>query len=491
MAISIQTNLNSLFTQRALISAQSGVHTSVNRLSSGLRINSAKDDAAGLAISSRMTSQVRSSVPLMRGINDGVSLLQVAGGGIRSILDVMQRMREMTVQAANGTLTGSDREALNAEYQELLKQVDSVADKTEAFGIFPLKGDPVTVAAPVPTKDYTALENSNVPHITDNFPTSGLPEKWFSSGIAPVAYIPQGATDVSMEIYDNGADDDLQIFTTDGKHIVGTPISDDTWNTNTNDVFNSADMKNKVFKAENGFSSGAVYDATQLLDGSQKFAADINSAGALSGNFNGMQIKYSGDGHDQTGDLKEYLHIDKTTEPLIVVVSGSGAFSAKASWGTMPDKSEGPVPKSERVPPVAIRPLPGLQILTSATPGMALTFVTIEKTPSDTKTLGLVGSALNPLDEVIKSMNALDAAINKVSGYAATHGAIEVRLENAVANAQISAENTSAARGRIMDADFAIESAQLSAQMIRSSASTAMLAQGNLNAKMVLSLLSS
>ena len=122
---------------------------------------------------------------------------------------------------------------------------------------------------------------------------------------------------------------------------------------------------------------------------------------------------------------------------------------------------------------------------------MAPTFVTIEKTPSDTKTLGLVGSALNPLDEVIKSMNALDAAINTVSGYAATHGAIEARLENAVLNAQTSAENTSAARGRIMDADFAIESAQLSAQMIRSSAGTAMLAQGNLNAKMVLSLLSS
>ena len=180
MAISIQTNLNSLFTQRALNSAQSGVHTSVNRLSSGLRINSAKDDAAGLAISSRMTSQVRSSVPLMRGINDGVSLLQVAGGGIRSILDVMQRMREMTVQAANGTLTGSDREALNAEYQELLKQVDSVADKTEAFGIFPLKGDSVTAApvkpAPVPVdppKEYPELESGTVPHITDKFPVSG------------------------------------------------------------------------------------------------------------------------------------------------------------------------------------------------------------------------------------------------------------------------------------------------------------------------------
>ena len=208
----------------------------------------------------------------------------------------------------------------------------------------------------------------------------------------------------------------------------------------------------------------------------------------MSGDFNGMQIKYSGDDSSRAV-LNEYLNIDKVTEPLILVVSGSGKFNAKVSWGTMPDKSEGPVAKSERVPSGGTRPLPGLQILTSASPGMAPTFVNIEKTPSDTKSLGLVGSALNPLDEVIKSMNALDAAINKVSGYAATHGAIESRLESAVTNAQISAENTSAARGRIMDADFAIESAQLAAQMIRSSAGTAMLAQGNLNAKMVLSLL--
>ena len=302
-------------------------------------------------------------------------------------------------------------------------------------------------------------------------------------------------------------EDDIQIFSTDGKHLVGTPLSDYTWTANL--VSNSDDIKNKVFNTENGFKSEAVYDASQLLDGSKKFSGDVdvNPSDALSSSFSGMKFLYSGDGDYYDGiinngdipgsfDTKEYLRIDKVTEPLILIFTGRGSFGATVSWDSMPDKSAGPAPKPEKpapekVPSTPIKPLPGLQILTSATPGMAPTFVTIEKTPSDTKTLGLVGSALNPLDEVIKSMNALDAAINKVSGYAATHGAIEARLENAVANAQISAENTSAARGRIMDADFAIESAQLSAQMIRSSASTAMLAQGNLNAKMVLSLLSS
>lgn len=97
MAISVNTNISAQFAQRAMGSTQNSVRTSIDRLSSGLRINTAADDAAGLSISTRMTSHIRSSVPLMRGINDGVSLLQVAGGGLRSTLDCLQRARELSV----------------------------------------------------------------------------------------------------------------------------------------------------------------------------------------------------------------------------------------------------------------------------------------------------------------------------------------------------------------------------------------------------------
>lgn len=490
MAISIHTNIGSQFAQRAMSNAQNSVRTNIERLSSGIRINTAADDSAGLSISSRMTSHIRSSVPLMRGINDGVSLLQVAGSGLRSTLECLQRARELSVQAGNSILTTSDREALNAEYQQMMVQVNHVANTTEAFGIFPLKGKPISAQI----QDNSSVSNGTTPHITDIFPTSGA-SYGGSSGIKPIAYIPQGATDINIEIDCIGMDDDIQIFTADGKHLLGTPLTDTTWTSN--NINNSSEIKSEVLKGEYGFESYAAYDATDFIDGSQKFVTDIktNPSDALSGSFNGMNFSYSGDGdyHDATPndgtvsvDTTEKIYIDKTTEPLIIVITGQGSFNATASWGTMPAKGTPVAPAS-----LAPKSEEGLHILTSATPSMAPTFVTIEKTPTDTKNLGLVGTALNPLDEVMLAIDALDAAINQVSNYAVKHGAVEARLDQAASNAAVSSDATSAARSRIMDADFATETAQLASQMIRSSASTAMSAQANLTPKLVLALLGS
>ena len=492
MVISIQTNLGSMYAQRAMATAQSKVQTGVDRLSSGLRINNANDDAAGLAISARMTSHIRTSAPLMRGMNDGVSVLQVAGGGLRTTLDALQRSRELAVQAAHGVLTPSDRESLDKEYQQMMAQVNYISNNTEIFDIFPLKGDSRVTFTPPPPDP---IESSNTPHIGDEF-SNGINKPSINSGLIPIAYIPRGATDITLEINGwDGAEDDIQIFTTDGKHLVGTPISDQTWIKN--GVSNTAEMETTVFKVTDGFSVDAKYDATHLLDGSTQYTLNLTGTPSppLSSSFNGMKFTYTGDadyfdGTPNNADIpdstntktKEFLHIDQTTEPLVVIVSGKGIFDAKVSWGSMPAK--GTPPPAPTSPPST-----GLHILTSATPGLAPTYVTIEKTPTDTKNLGLVGSALHPLDEAIKAISALDAAIDKVSGYAALHGSVQARLESAIDNAQISSINTSAARGRIMDADYAMETANLSANMIRQSSSTAMQAQAKLSAKMVLSLL--
>ena len=254
-----------------------------------------------------------------------------------------------------------------------------------------------------------------------------------------------------------------------------------------------------MLKVSVGFESYASYDSSHLLDGSSKFTSNLSGDPSLqlSSNFNGMKFNYTGDGDYQDGSVnngsisvetKEFLHIDKTTEPLIIVITGEGIFDAKVSWGTMPAKGAPPIPVARRAP-LTPSSGEGLNILTSATPGLAPTFVTIEKTPTDTKHLGLVGSALNPLDEVMFAMDALDAAIDQVANYAAKQGAVEARLDHAVSNAGTSSDITSAARSRIMDTDFATETAQLSAHMIRSSAATAMSAQANLTPKLVLALL--
>lgn len=136
----INTNIASLNAQRNLNSSQASLHTALQRLSSGLRINSAKDDAAGLAISDRMTSQVRGMNQAARNANDGISLAQTAEGGLSGLGDSLQRIRELAIQSANSTNSASDRASLNAEAQSLLAEVSRVAASTQFNGLNLLDG---------------------------------------------------------------------------------------------------------------------------------------------------------------------------------------------------------------------------------------------------------------------------------------------------------------------------------------------------------------
>ncbi len=136
----INTNMMSLNSQRALNGSQLSMQTSVERLSSGLRINRAKDDAAGLAISERITAQVRGLNQAMRNANDGISMLQTAEGAMQEITSAMQRMRELAVQAANGTVSDTDKGSLNAEFQALAEEIDRIRTSTEFNGTTVLDG---------------------------------------------------------------------------------------------------------------------------------------------------------------------------------------------------------------------------------------------------------------------------------------------------------------------------------------------------------------
>ena len=130
----INTNVMSLNSQRVLMTSQSSMATSLERLSSGLRINRAKDDAAGLAISQRFTSQIRGLEQANRNANDGISLLQTAEGALDEVTNMLQRMRELSVQAMNGSVSANDRNSLNDEYQELRSEIDRVFKSTEFNG---------------------------------------------------------------------------------------------------------------------------------------------------------------------------------------------------------------------------------------------------------------------------------------------------------------------------------------------------------------------
>lgn len=140
MAISVNSNIGSLNAQRNLNKSQKGLNTSMQRLASGLRINSAKDDAAGLAISDRMTSQIRGLNQAVRNANDGISLAQTAEGALGETTNLLQRMRELAVQSSNGTNTTNDRKSLDAEFTQLTAEIDRISDDTSFNGTKILAG---------------------------------------------------------------------------------------------------------------------------------------------------------------------------------------------------------------------------------------------------------------------------------------------------------------------------------------------------------------
>jgi flagellin len=146
MPQTINTNLASLNAQRNLNTSQGALSTAMQRLSSGLRVNSARDDAAGLAIAERMTAQVRGMSVAVRNANDGVSLAQTVEGSLGKLADALQRMRELSVQAANASNSGSDKDSLDREFGEMAKEVQRVLGATTFNGNFVLGANAGTLS---------------------------------------------------------------------------------------------------------------------------------------------------------------------------------------------------------------------------------------------------------------------------------------------------------------------------------------------------------
>jgi flagellin len=158
MSLTINTNVVSLNAQRNTSMSQNSLATSMQRLSSGLRVNSAKDDAAGLAIGERMNSQVRGMNVAIRNANDGISMAQAADGALGTVTEALQRMRELAVQAANGSNGTGDIANLDAEFQELDAEIDRIAQTTQFNGLFILDGDAGTMSFQVGANDGETLD---------------------------------------------------------------------------------------------------------------------------------------------------------------------------------------------------------------------------------------------------------------------------------------------------------------------------------------------
>lgn len=423
--------------------------TAYERLSSGLRINKAADDSAGLQISNRLTSQSMANNQLRRNLNDGISYAQIAEGGLQESADILQRMRQLAMQSQNGINTATDRQALDKEFQQLKNALNGIAYNTEAFNRFPLLGD-------------NDLLSDNVPSIEDTF-VKGVNTN-LRSGVRSLAYIPAGSSNITINIDSFSLDDDLQVFTRDGRHLIGTPLSDGVWSGN--GINNATDIASRLFNTEEGYSPNATYDASAL---------NVNGTST----YNGTTFTFSGDQHP--GVTSESLTIDTTNEPLIISVIGRGSFNAFADWDSLGAPGTGAT--SFESGPIDITATNAISDGTE--------YINLAKTPVGLSDLDMVDSDVLSFENAEAALAQIDNALDYVSESRAFYGAKINQMESALKVNDHLYEGTMAARSQILDADFAKETAKSVQSQLVEQASISVRAQAQSTDDQILGLLGS
>ena len=395
MPQTINTNVASLTAQRNLNASQSSLATSMQRLSSGLRVNSAKDDAAGMAIAERMNTQVRGLNVAARNANDGISLAQTAEGALGKVGDMLQRMRELAVQASNATNSKDDRKALQAEVSQLRDEINRVAKNTSFNGQKLLDG---SFSAATFQIGANSGETITVAALTDSS----------ASGLSKVVYGEASEVDISAT---------------------------------------------------------AITTLTEITDGSLAITVD--------------GVDYS---------LSDLATARSPEERLGQVVEALNRLSADTGVSAFLDKQDDGQytieVRSSKLDAAGSAVDVGLVGFAAATTGLATATIT-----ADTTSAGIDDLSVATVEDAWLALKQVDDALNQVNEARATLGAVQSRFETAVSNIQIQSENTAAARGRIMDADFAAETANLSRAQILQAAGTAMVAQANQLPQQVLQLL--
>lgn len=466
----INTNIQSLNAQRNLSASQSSLSTSMQRLSSGLRINSAKDDAAGLAISERMNSQVRGLNVAVRNANDGISLAQTAEGALGEIGNNLQRIRELAVQSANATNSASDRKALQAEVSQLVSEIDRVATQTDFNGTRLLDGS-FTGAAGVFQVGANAGQTISVDQIASARASALGQYQGFSLSNQSIGTASNTATASTVTI--DGTAYSLGSIATDAKAIAEA--------INSKGISGLTATADETVKAAGTSAiSGVAGTSTFSLNGitislTNSTNATTNRATALEA-IN-AQSSVTGVRAIDTGSGLELRAADGRNIDVSGFAAGTSTGAALADWG------------------IGAAGVTGATIdISYSAPAGTTGNVVFAGAFANTSAIAATGTAVNAIDistadGASNALASLDAALQTVNSTRADLGAVQNRFNSVIANLTTSAENLSAARGRIVDADFAKETANLSRAQILQQAGTAMVAQANQLPQGVLSLL--
>jgi len=470
----INTNIMSLNSQRNLNRSQNALQTSLQRLSSGLRINSAKDDAAGLAISERFTAQIRGLNQAIRNANDGISLSQTAEGALAEAGNILQRIRELAVQSANATNSASDRQALNAEVGQLVAELDRIATNTEFNGQKLLDG---TFGSAI--FQVGANANQTIGTTTGNFRTSQYGDYRVSGAASSGAATARIAGET---ITVNGSLGSRDFTIAAGESAKGVAESINAF---ANETGVRAFAKTEL---EVSFDAAGAYiiDVTSDNESPETIAftlGDPTSADGLS-----AAVTAFNDASSKTG-VTARLNEDSTAIILTNATGNNITMSDQASANAGNVNVGGAVLAANGTVDTAV--ITGQvtfdsdkSFSVSGTAGQSLTN-SIEA--SDLMSVAQLD--VSTVKDANEALAIVDAALNIVNGQRAKFGAIQSRFESTIANLSTNAENLTAARSRIRDADFAQETAELTRAQILQQAGTAMLAQANLQPQNVLALL--
>ena len=500
MASTINTNIASLTAQRNLSMSQASLQTSMQRLSSGLRINSAKDDAAGLAISDRMTSQIRGLNQAARNANDGISLAQVAEGALGSVTSNLQRIRELAVQSANGTNSTSDRAALQQEVSQLKAEVARVASQTEFNGLKLLDGS-------FSTQQFQVGANANQSigvSVSSALATEMGNNKVSSSNVGPAITTAGASTAGPLSTAANvltavNGFAGPQILTISGNGTV-----------NPTPALAAGSSAKAIATAVNAFTpqSGVTAIATntatisavpqigtvqfELMGGNTTpivVSASVNSLTDLASVAQAINAQTSNTGITAVSDKTGKIVLSNTTGDDIrignlsgaaagltgALIQGADTGTAAATIDASAVTTVGGSVSFNSASGFSIATDLGTTLLTAATNGSVLASVSSID----------IGTATGATDALM----VVDAALATVSSNRAQLGAVQNRFITTIENLNTTSENLSASRSRIQDADFAMETANLSRTQILQQAGTAMVAQANQLPQGVLALL--
>jgi flagellin len=486
MAISVITNTASLNAQRNLSSSSQGLATSMERLSSGMRINSAKDDAAGLQISNRLTSQINGLGVAQRNANDGISMAQTAEGAMQSSTDILQRMRELALQSANGSNSSEDRDAMQKEVTALQAELTRISDTTSFGGQTLLDGS-------FGTKDFQVGSNANETiALTMNSTAAeaiggykadleGNLNTGFGGAVAG-ATAPPASTVAGGDLTftTNSVDTAVNIVAGSSAKAAADKIN---LQTGDHGATASAETVVKIGVPSNdgnvGFTLNDVVISTSAVTTTDQsaLAQAINdqssSTGITATHDTGVITLTHNTGENIT--LDTYSNDAGATEAVTLTpvdANGADGTGLVLTEGTL---NSATVTGTVELASSKLFSVAGGTTLTDATQTAVLNKIS--------------GVDLGTQSGAQDALAVIDGALSQIDSQRADLGAVQNRFGHTISNLANIAENVSASRSRIQDTDFATETAQMTKNQILQQAGTSILAQANQLPQAALSLI--